>query len=138
LIIDDEPAVWQRNIDVVADPRACTLARAAVRALGVVELQERSHDVDLAVSELVANAVTHGGLDSDVDAVRITVRVDENNVRVSVEQPTVADDVALSEPRLGTNRAGGFGLRMVDRLVDTWGHDAGPPGRVWFEFVRSS
>jgi hypothetical protein len=37
--------------------------------------------------------------------------------------------------RPGTDgRSGGFGLRLVRASADDWGFEAGPPGRVWFEF----
>jgi hypothetical protein len=65
------------------------------------------------------------------------VGTDPDKVRVTVEQPTVAD-VRIEEPRFEKENPGGFGLRLVDQVVDSWGHDPGPPGRVWLEFGKRS
>lgn len=90
-------------------------------------------DVQLATSEIATNAVRHGRLRQDIDALRISAGTGRDAVRVTVEQPTVAS-VRIEEPRLGED-AGGFGLHVVD-IADDWGHDPGPPGRVWFEFSK--
>jgi anti-sigma regulatory factor (Ser/Thr protein kinase) len=83
----------------------------------------------LAMSEIVTNAVRHGHLDPDQ---RIVVTVELRNVeaRVEVRQPTRADATVESLPR---DDDGGFGLPLVDQLVDAWGIEPGPPGVVWFE-----
>jgi anti-sigma regulatory factor (Ser/Thr protein kinase) len=132
--MDDED-VSQQEIQVIAGPEAAASARGAIADLGVSLLRERMDDVQLAISEIVTNAVRHGRLRQDIDAVRITVGTGHDAVRVTVEQPTVAS-VRIEEPRLGGEDPGGFGLHLVDHVADGWGHDPGPPGRVWFEFSR--
>jgi hypothetical protein len=67
----------------------------------------------------------------------MVIEADEDHVRVEVEQPTSAADVRLVEPSMeDPDRVGGLGLRLVDQTADRWGHEAGPPGRVWIEFRR--
>jgi two-component sensor histidine kinase len=94
-------------------------------------------DVRLALTEVVTNAVRHGNLRQGVDPLRITVDSSQDGARVTVEQPTAAEGVAIREPALLEGAPGGFGLRFVDHVADSWGHDPGPPGRVWFEFGKS-
>ena len=130
-----EGHVPQLEIEVIAGAEAAAFARAAVAQLGgVSELEERLDAVRLSISEVVTNAVRHGGLRPEIDAVRITVGTGPDKVRITVEQPTAAD-VRVGQPRLG-GEPGGFGLQLVDRVADGWGHDPGPPGRVWIEFGK--
>jgi anti-sigma regulatory factor (Ser/Thr protein kinase) len=138
--MEHDPPLFQHDFEVVAGPGAAASARDAVASLGVLQLQQRLDVVLVAVSELVSNAVLHGQLQHDVDVIRVTVRIGEESVGVRVEQPTTAEGVGVAEPRLRTteDRPGGFGLLLVDQLVDKWGHDPGPPGRVWFEFDKPS
>jgi anti-sigma regulatory factor (Ser/Thr protein kinase) len=130
----EDQGVSEHQIDVIAGPEAAAVARTAVAGAGVRQLETRIDDVQLAISEVVTNAVRHGRLREGVDAVRVIVGVDGNSVRVTVEQPTTAAGVQIKEPRLEQDDPGGLGMRIVDRVSDDWGHDAGPPGRVWFEF----
>ena len=119
------------------DEKAPLLARTALnRFVPPPELGKRADDARLALSEIAANAVRHAGL-RDRDVVRLVIEADEDHVRVEVEQPTPATEVRLVEPSLeGPDGVGGFGLHIVDQTADSWGCEAGPPGRVWFEFRR--
>lgn len=128
----------EHEIEVVAGPEAAAVARARVAELGVLQLRQRTDDVHLALSEVVTNAVRHGGLREGVDAVRITVETGEHAVTITVEQPTVAAGLHVGEPRFDEPEPGGFGLHLVEEAVDSWGHDAGPPGRVWLKFLSST
>jgi anti-sigma regulatory factor (Ser/Thr protein kinase) len=130
----EDQANPQQETEVIAGPGAAASARAAVAQMVASHLQQRMDDVQLAASEIVTNAVRHGRLRQDIDTVRISVGTGRNVVRVTVEQPTVAS-VRIEEPRLGED-PGGFGLHLVDHVADDWGHDPGPPGRVWFEFSK--
>jgi anti-sigma regulatory factor (Ser/Thr protein kinase) len=83
-------------------------------------------EAQLLVSELVTNAVRHGGPP-------VTVRVEcvgVEGLRVSVSdgdpRPPVRRDV---DP----DSEGGRGVALVDILSDRWGVEAGLPGKtVWF------
>jgi hypothetical protein len=58
----------------------------------------------------------------------MTVELRDHQVRLEV------DDARASGPtmRAEGGAAGGFGLRIVDRLSDTWGWDVNPTGKtVW-------
>lgn len=96
-------------------------------------LRRRPDDAALAVTEVVTNAVRHGGVRDGVDELLVLVDGTDDRVRVTVEQPTAADGVAIVEPWVEHGNPGGFGLRLVNELTDQWGHDPGPPGKVWFE-----
>jgi anti-sigma regulatory factor (Ser/Thr protein kinase) len=92
----------------------------------------RLDDARLVLTEIVVNAVRHAGW-SDAGG-EIIVRIDagEAGLRVEVEQPTTAVGVhELGQP--GGAGPGGFGLHIVSRIADDWGHHDGPPGIVWFE-----
>jgi anti-sigma regulatory factor (Ser/Thr protein kinase) len=92
-------------------------------------------DILLLVTELVTNAVRHGG-----SAGRpIGLELRRNNGRVHVE---VADHGAEFEPPPApvrpsdTASRGGWGLFLVDRLAETWGVRPTQSGKcVWFELA---
>jgi anti-sigma regulatory factor (Ser/Thr protein kinase) len=126
------------EIDVPAGPGAAATARAALSRLGVPLMDGRLADAKLAISEVVTNAVTHGRLRDGIDTVRITVGDHGDRVRVTVEQVTAAEDVAMAQPRVDVPKPGGFGLNLLDQITDDWGYEAGPPGVVWFELHENA
>ncbi|MDQ8706953.1 ATP-binding protein [Streptomyces sp. LHD-70] len=69
-------------------------------------------DVELAVSELVTNAVVHGEGD-----VRLRITLTESEVQVSVRDENPARAV-LKDP--GADLESGRGLRLIDELADAW------------------
>lgn len=85
---------------------------------------ETSHDIEMAVSELVANAVLHGGPPYSVDLDRTTgtvhAEVMDASQRCPVLNPCPSDT--------------GFGLRIVDATTSRWGFGQTDTGKtVWFE-----
>src|SRR3954449_2927311 len=90
-------------------PSAARRALAALNGdLGLVS-EERLRDVQLLVTELVANVVRH----SDAEAVELDVRATEQVMRVEVSSASPAFAVdADHEPSL--EGKGGWGLRIVD------------------------
>jgi anti-sigma regulatory factor (Ser/Thr protein kinase) len=113
-------------------PEATGLGRNALGgwlddAIGV----EAATDARLATNELIANVVRHSGLETGTPFV---LRIDHGHdgLRVEVEQETSAGRVHISDPA-DRGPTGGFGLLVIDALVDRWGVEPGPPGRVWFE-----
>ena len=102
-------------------------ARRWLHASGVVP-SELEDSVDLVVSELVTNSVTHSGLDaSDVVRVHLTSSV------AGVSGEVVDDGRGMGvDPSRGDRS---MGLRIVAGTVSRWGH-ADHPTRVWFEFSR--
>jgi anti-sigma regulatory factor (Ser/Thr protein kinase) len=86
-------------------------------------------DLELVVSELVANAVEHG-----VGPITVALDRAPGVLRLEVRSAT-----GSSEPRVlpaTTEAGGGRGLALVAALADAWGWDveAGQTG-VWAEFT---
>jgi len=120
------------ELALAGGPEAVSLARAAVRARLEDDLPpERLGDVLLMTSELVTNAIRHGGASGPGDRVR--VRALSHGARARIE---VRDD----GPGFPAHRApeppaeGCMGLELVNRLADAWGTDRrGHTTVVWFE-----
>lgn len=88
-------------------------------------------DAQLLIGELVSNAVMHG-----TPPIALLVAVDEGRIRVSVEDADAAPLAELAAD-VDTGRIGGRGLRIVDRLADSWGCDREPARKsVWFSMKR--
>lgn len=110
-----------------ANTRSPVLARRFVkRALERWNVQSELDVIELLVSELVTNAIVHGGSD-----VEVGVAVASERVRVDVfdssREPPVRREVSLEEPS-------GRGLLMLDALATAWGTEFTPGGKsVWFE-----
>ena len=88
-------------------------------------------DVLLLLTELVTNAVRHGGVAPD-QTLRVEVRQWPRRVRVEVVDP----GTRFTQVRPGSrgNESGGWGLFLVDRIADSWGVAPAPAGTcVWFE-----
>jgi len=82
--------------------------------------------LELAVSELLSNALEHGRgrvevhLDAGADTVRLSVSDERGG------QPV------MREPAPEAGEIGGWGLRFVDELADDWGTDIRPGStEVW-------
>jgi anti-sigma regulatory factor (Ser/Thr protein kinase) len=112
--------------DASAPSRARRYAASHCRQLPADAL----HKVTLLVSELVTNAVVHGGGDSLVD-----IDVEGGVVTVGVSDQgngSVRPASRFSWPETG------HGLTLVQAMSDRWGVDqiAGTTGkRVWFELT---
>jgi anti-sigma regulatory factor (Ser/Thr protein kinase) len=72
--------------------------------------------IRLAATELVTNAVRHGGVEEE-DGLVLIVDVDHGVVRVEVEQPTSATAARVVE---SPGITGGFGLVLVDAVSSVW------------------
>ena len=110
---------------------ACAAARRAVVA-GDGDLPAAvREDVLLLVTELVANALQHGGVGPE-GQVDVEMRLWPERVRVEVVDP--GTDFAAVRPRPSHADPGGWGLVLVDRIAARWGVGRGPSfTRVWFE-----
>jgi anti-sigma regulatory factor (Ser/Thr protein kinase) len=88
-------------------------------------------DLELLVTELVANGVRHGGA---ADGVPLHVRVSTRpaSVRVEVENPD-ADHERVAQRRPDFEGGGGLGLHIVERVASRWGVREDPRTSVWFE-----
>jgi anti-sigma regulatory factor (Ser/Thr protein kinase) len=111
-------------------PNAPAAARAAVQAAlaGHVD-REWIAEMRLLVSELVTNAIRHGV--DRTGTVELSLALAGRCLRVEVTDggtgfipPVRAHD---------SEDLGGWGLVVVEELVDSWGVDAVGGTRVWFE-----
>lgn len=107
------------------DRTAATAARKAIRPVleswNCTDDQWR-HVVELIVTELVTNAVDHGG-----GAVELALAMHDRSLTISV-----ADGSAVIPEVREADDDGGRGLRIIDALSDAWGvedHHGGK--RVW-------
>jgi len=115
---------------VEARPTAGAAVRRAVTTW--IEGHPRLDDVLLAITELVNNAVMHGGL-APGDDVTVTVGPDGNLMRFTVGHTGVLFDVDELPP--STREPGASrGLAIVDEIADIWGVDSdGVEVMAWFE-----
>jgi anti-sigma regulatory factor (Ser/Thr protein kinase) len=119
-----------QTLDLTLPPEPGSVAEARSRVLDALRPQladdGQLETLRLLVSELVTNAVRHGGHDQPVEVhaawnSEVRVEVLDHGRGFSPASRTRA----LDEP-------GGFGLLLVGRLADRWGVEAESPTRVWF------
>lgn len=115
---------------VAESPRAARRwVREVLEQLGRHDLVE---DAELLVSEVVTNAVLHGG----VEHAPVTVTPVDDGVRIEVVDPADAFPAAPVPTALDT--PGGLGLGIVDSLATKWGVEPTYRGKVvWFELRRA-
>jgi anti-sigma regulatory factor (Ser/Thr protein kinase) len=88
----------------------------------------------LLVSELVANAVEHGGTQDHINEVELQVIVADDHVQIEVTDHSVVVPVPRGGP---VDRPSGRGLALVDRLASRWGVARVASGKtVWMEVAR--
>lgn len=105
-------------------------ARAALDALNG-GLRGVRDEVRLLVTELVTNAVVHGGADREVP-IELRVEATPAGVRAEVEHPGPS-----FEPRLRPEEQH-YGLFLVEQIASRWGVEpVGGRNRVWFEIERA-
>lgn len=116
------------NVELPVDPRSPGAARRELAALAADLPADLRWDLQLLVSELVANSVRHAALDRE-DHIVLRARVADTSIRVEVsdhghgfqpERPTGS----------GESRSG---LWLVNRLADRWGVVRDGCTLVWFE-----
>jgi anti-sigma regulatory factor (Ser/Thr protein kinase) len=113
------------QLELPRDDGAAALARRALAEIGGTT-EGVGHKLALLATELVTNAVRHGRGD-----VRLRASFEGGAIRVEVRDDGRGFDVGDALAIEGT-AAGGFGLKIVDRMADRWGADP-PRGLVWFE-----
>jgi anti-sigma regulatory factor (Ser/Thr protein kinase) len=128
-----DPSLPVTMVDFAAADRSWTLrasadaprrARRLVRSW-IGDDRERAERAELLVSELVTNVVHHVGSDMVVRCTRHGDRI-----RIEVSDPSAIPPLVSGTPDAG----GGYGLRIIDALADSWGFDTSDRGKsVWFE-----
>jgi phosphoserine phosphatase RsbU/P len=105
-------------------------ARTALKAFEGT-LRDFADDVRLLTTELVTNAVVHGGADSDTSI----------GVRIEASTDAIRGEICHPGPRFEARprpEEQKFGLHLVDQLADRWGHEPiGSHNHVWFELDRA-
>lgn len=87
-------------------------------------------DILLLTTELVTNAVRHGGVGPE-QSLSTEVRWWPGRVRVDVTDPSPASDFGARSQESGE---GGWGLYLVDQIAHRWGIKRTPSStKVWFE-----
>jgi len=111
------------------DTSAVTEARHLIAgSLEAWQLGALVPTAELAVSELVANAVRHGR-----GGVEVRVFASATKVRIEVRDRG-GGRPSIREPHRAGPDVGGWGLRLVDQLADDWGTRVRPDDTlVWAE-----
>ncbi len=118
--------VEERRLTLVSDPRSARAARALVReVLGEASDKGWIDSAELAVSELVTNAVLHARTPLEV-----LVRVEGDHVRIEV---TDSSDLAPVVRSPGQGATTGRGLAIVASVSSSFGVERRPDGGkvVW-------
>lgn len=108
-------------------------ARSIVRDAGTGLPAHVIEDAELLVSELMSNAVRHGGA-----GIRLTVAYRPGSLTVSVFD--AGPDLPAMRAAVDPTVSSGRGLRMVAQLADDWGVDvdgAGVGKVVWFRLTAA-
>jgi serine/threonine-protein kinase RsbW len=92
-------------------------------------------DLQLLVTEIVANSVRHGGVGEDGE-IDLRVDVSDSRVRVEMRDTGIQADPRLRTPDLGGG--GGFGMLLVSRMSERWGVEHEPNVVMWFELALGS
>ena len=114
------------------EPASAHEARALVaEALAEAGFSARVYDAELAVSEIVTNAVLHGR-----DPITLRVLLVADGVRIQVHD---GSPVSPAFSMLDQTAVTGRGLLLVSAVADCWGVDPDDSGKtVWFGFDHSS
>lgn len=119
-----------RDLIIPADLEAGAAARQAmVEWMGD---HPRIDDALLAVTELVNNAVVHGGL-QDGQVLTLRLSPQDDHVRITVLHAGSGFEVG-PVPQPSMDPGASRGLAIVDRIADRWGVDSdGMEVTAWFE-----
>ena len=119
------------RLTIAGGPLAPGRARAWLRMGASWLPDELRRSLELLLSELVNNAVRHGGAGNE-QLIELELRAIEGGVGMAVIDPGAGFAPAKCEPPI---EPGGWGLVLVDQIASRWGvvHD----GRtcVWFELT---
>jgi PAS domain S-box-containing protein len=122
------------QFDVGGGPEAIARARAALAEfLGDSVGSERLYDLQLLASEVVTNAVRHGGARQG-ERIDLRIALVGDRVRLEVRDPGPGfNDIAPAPSLPETDRGGGYGLYLVDLYSSEWGVSGSEGSCVWLE-----
>ena len=92
-------------------------------------------DMQLLVTEIVANGVRHGGVDEGGE-IDLRVDVGADRVRVEMRDTGIQADPRVRAPDLAGG--GGFGMVLVARMSRAWGVEHEPNVVMWFELALAA
>jgi anti-sigma regulatory factor (Ser/Thr protein kinase) len=121
------------TLELTLPPEPGSVAEARARVLEALAPQledEQLQTLRLLVSEVVTNAVRHGGHSEPVEVHASW------NAEVRVEVIDHGDGFTPRPRSGGPEEPGGYGLYLVGRLADTWGVETDDETRVWFVLRR--
>src|SRR3954466_402545 len=120
----------RQSFTLAAEPQAVAEARERVMALAdPFVAHSRLADLRLVISEVITNAVRHGGLGD------LLISVTPKPEFLCVQVTDTGDGFAPRPRAYAPDEDGGFGLFLIERLTRRWGltrEDSNT--RVWFEF----
>lgn len=123
----------QTRIELPGGPTAPGAGRQAVLERLPRELDSRTREtVELLVSELVTNAVRHGGA-SERETIALRIGLGPECLGVEVVDHGPGFDARPAEP----DDDGGYGLVILDLLASRWGFTNEGRTSVWFEVDRA-
>jgi anti-sigma regulatory factor (Ser/Thr protein kinase) len=122
-------AVRHERIELPGGPRSPQLARRAAEEHFSAKLDEdRLASVELLTTELVSNAVRHGGADEGTGVV-LHVALAPGCLRVEVCDHGSGFEVSMPAPY----GEGGYGLFIVSEVASRWGVSREADNCAWFE-----
>lgn len=111
--------------------KAPASARAALSALEGHVGEDQLQSLRLVVTELITNSIRHAGIDERA-VIALSLRLDDGLLHCAVSDP----GPGFEKPdvvRPHQDRAGGFGLVILESISSTWGVTRDELFRVWFE-----
>ncbi len=117
------------EVELPSHPDSVARARRTLLPLAGRVAPARLEDLRLLVSEVVTNAIRHGGGDDAL--VRLRILEQDEHVRVEVRDPGAGFAPPDMDP--DPERAGGWGLWLVEQLAERWGISNQGGTCVWFE-----
>jgi anti-sigma regulatory factor (Ser/Thr protein kinase) len=131
--VSSKPTHWRLGLPGGLDAPARARHALADELDGELSGRRRS-DMCLLLHELVANSVLHAGSDG-TRTIDLEMTIGDGAVRVEVSDHGSASVPSLRAPDAGR---GGYGLRLVESLSDSWGmrREGSAGTSVWFELRR--
>jgi len=123
-------AVRHEQVDLPGGLRAPQSARRAIEEhFGVDIERDMLASIELLTTELVSNAVRHGGADEG-QMVILHLAVSPERLRVEVCDPGTGFEAGRPTPY----GEGGYGLFLVSEVSSRWGVSQEDGNCAWFEF----
>jgi anti-sigma regulatory factor (Ser/Thr protein kinase) len=105
------------HADIPADSHAPAEARRVLGPVAALLSREVAGALAIVASELVTNSIRHSGAGPGTP-IELDASVDHGRVRLSVHDPGDGFDGGAHAPEPGA--VGGWGLQVVEGLVDRW------------------